>query len=540
MRNKHLTLYLAVGILTLLLSPVMLGQGDLPSEEIEVVKAFNARIIEARKVAFQPEAVPMDTTGRSYVYNVSAEVPPIEYVEPSIKPLALQTVRIPDNYDGFARVGYGMPNAWLGDLQYEFIRNEDMHIGVDLSHTSANNKDIANQRFMDNDADLWGTWYASELIAVKGNVGYSFDDYYYYAEDPNEPNPDFNKRRYKTFRASTGAFNSEIINERFSYSGDLSFINHQDDQGVGENDIRIDLDGSMRVGTSHELSVELVADFTSLSDVEKQTLNNYGVKPVFTFRHEKFKVKGGVLVANGASDWYFFPEFEASMQLFGETLTAFVGANGGLYKNNFYNLSTYNPYITDKLDDIRNTRNTSFYGGASGKYQFIEYEARYSYTISKDLALFLPDNDRDARTFLPIYDDVNISTISATVRAEPIAKLETGLIVSKNFYSTTNEEEAWHLPGFEGRVFASYRMLDDRLRLRADFFTLSGLHYIRDDKSVDNLKGIYDLSFGADWFFTDQIGVFANVNNVFSNKAERWQRYPSFGFNALGGLIVRF
>jgi len=170
MRNKHLTLYLAVGILTLLLSPVMSGQGDLPSEEIEVVKAFNARIIEARKVAFQPEAVPMDTTGRSYVYNVSAEVPPIEYVEPSIKPLALQTVRIPDNYDGFARVGYGMPNAWLGDLQYEFIRNEDMHIGVDLSHTSANNKDIANQRFMDNDADLWGTWYASELIAVKGNV----------------------------------------------------------------------------------------------------------------------------------------------------------------------------------------------------------------------------------------------------------------------------------------------------------------------------------------------------------------------------------
>jgi len=153
--------------------------------------------------------------------------------------------------------------------------------------------------------------------------------------------------------------------------------------------------------------------------------------------------------------------------------------------------------------------------------------------------LFLPERS-DQRTFQPIYDDVNISTIEGQVRVKPFDNLEAGLSIAKMIYSTTNEAEAWMLPGLEGRLFASYLMLRDRLRVRGDFFVLNGVNYIRDDKSTDVLNGIYDISFSADWFFSEKIGVFIKANNVLANNGERWQRYPTFGFNGVGGILVRF
>ena len=324
-----------------------------------------------------------------------------------------------------------------------------------------------------------------------------------------------------------------ITRRRFQY------INHQDDQGVAENDIIIDLEGHKLISGIHSIDLEIQADITTLNDVEKHKLNNYSAVPTFTFRADNFKIKGGVNVVYTADGFYFYPRFDASVRVLQDKLTAFLTSEGGVYKNNFYNLSQYNPYLTVRLDEIRNTRSTSFAGGARGKTGIFEYEAKVSYAIVKDQALFLSDRD-DARTFQPLYDDVNLWTVQLSASASPLPKLETGLTVSKMFYSTSVEAEAWHLPGLEGKVFVKYKALDDRLRVRVDFFTQSGIKYIKDDKSTGTLKGIYDVNLGADWFFSEKFGLFVNLNNIASVKGLRWHRYPTFGFNAVGGVMVRF
>ena len=538
MKTTKIIFILSLSVLCISINTVS-AQGDLPSEQIEVVKDFDARLIDANKVSIHPGVIAVDTTERHYEYNVSSEVPPMEYLEPSLKPLALRSVKKPQVYRGFAKAGYGTPNFILGDAFYQLAQSDALQLGVGVNHSSANNKSIANQRYMDNDGRIVGTWYATPSLSVNGNMNYSLDDYYYYAEDPNEPNPDFNKRRYKTFNGQIGVSNFIPLSSGFDYDASVQFINHQDDQGVAENDIIANFSGHKLISGRHSIDVDLIADFTSLNDIEKRTLNNYSALPSFTFRADKFKIKGGVNVVYANSDFYFYPEFNASVEILEKKLSAFLNSTGGIYKNNFYQLSQYNPYLTTRLDQIQNTRSTVFSGGAKGDLSFLEYEAQVSYAIVRDQTLFLSDED-DARTFQPLYDDVNIWTAQATVSASPLPELETGLSISKMFYNTSTEEEAWHLPGFEGTLFAKYKMLDDRLRLRLDFITLSGIKYIRDDKSTDTLKAIYDVSVGADWFFTEKFGVFANVNNIAANKGQRWNRYPTFGFNAVGGLMVRF
>ena len=152
---------------------------NLPSEQIEVVKDFEARLERAEKFNVNPKLPEIDTAGRNYTYNMSVDVPPIEYVEPSLRPLALTPAPPSRVYRGFAKAGYGTPNAILGNLQYQLVQGEQFNMGVDLSHRSAKDFDNPLQRFMDNDAALGAQLIVSDGLSVDGKVSYSFDDYYY-------------------------------------------------------------------------------------------------------------------------------------------------------------------------------------------------------------------------------------------------------------------------------------------------------------------------------------------------------------------------
>ncbi|MDZ4681527.1 MAG: hypothetical protein SGI94_13890 [Saprospiraceae bacterium] len=64
--------------------------------------------------------------------------------------------------------------------------------------------------------------------------------------------------------------------------------------------------------------------------------------------------------------------------------------------------------------------------------------------------------------------------------------------------------------------------------------------YLNSNNEADNLNALFDVSVGADYFFTKNIGAFVNIYNLANNRRQRWQRYPTFGLNALFGITARF
>jgi hypothetical protein len=56
---------------------------------------------------------------------------------------------------------------------------------------------------------------------------------------------------------------------------------------------------------------------------------------------------------------------------------------------------------------------------------------------------------------------------------------------------------------------------------------------------VEKLTGLLDLSLGADYFFSEHLGAFVRINNIFGNKHERWLRYPTYGVNGVAGVLIR-
>jgi outer membrane receptor protein involved in Fe transport len=51
---------------------------------------------------------------------------------------------------------------------------------------------------------------------------------------------------------------------------------------------------------------------------------------------------------------------------------------------------------------------------------------------------------------------------------------------------------------------------------------------------------LFDLGIGGSYWFTNNIGVFLDINNILNNKRARWANYPTIGTNFLGGVTVKF
>ena len=85
-----------------------------------------------------------------------------------------------------------------------------------------------------------------------------------------------------------------------------------------------------------------------------------------------------------------------------------------------------------------------------------------------------------------------------------------------------------------------YTTLEDQLQVKAELFFENGVPFINSAGEADRLNSLFDISLGAEYFFTDNIGGFLQINNLANNRRERWQGYPTFGLNVLAGVSARF
>ena len=105
-----------------------------------------------------------------------------------------------------------------------------------------------------------------------------------------------------------------------------------------------------------------------------------------------------------------------------------------------------------------------------------------------------------------------------------------------------NELEAWHKPDYRLSFLTSY-MLGDKIK--ADLL----LYLIGDQKAqlwtsagqeVENLDGTVDINLNLEYRYTKKIAIFLDLNNLAGINYQRYQDYPTMGFNLLGGFKFSF
>lgn len=525
---------------------------DLPGGEVDVIKSFDARLLETDKISIRPELPPLDTITRLQTYSAVNKTLEVEYTPPKIRPLAMSRDGLPEAYNGFLRAGVGLPNAFYGEGSYYITSVKNLDFGINARHFSANNnKKVENQRFSETFAGVDGTYYFDQGFAVNGKLKYNRDAVYFYGYNDLNESLDSNqlpavfeaeeiKQRFNILDASASIFNGERTEADFNYFAGIETYLMRDNYASRENGMKLTLNATKWFNNSDPLELKLITDFTSFKNSEKQTLNNFYLQPTYTYHADRFKVKVGVNVASHEDEFFFFPNIEGSVNIIEGLIGAYIGAGGDLQKNTFRSLSDYNPYIESKVE-LENTQYYHFYGGIKGNFQGVDYNAQLGYKTTENMALFLVSDRMDSIIrFNPVYDSVDVFLFKASLSAPIFKGFELMGSVSQSIFSPKREEKAWHLPTLSVNATARYTTEDQTMRFTGEFFLENGVPYKAMDGTADNLNALFDISVGMEYFFTKNIGGFVQVNNLANNRRQRWQHYPTFGLNALVGVSARF
>ncbi|MDX1939178.1 MAG: hypothetical protein SFU99_01420, partial [Saprospiraceae bacterium] len=287
-------------IVILLSAPAFLGAQDskLPTGEVEIIRNFDARLLDSEPFKIRPELPALDTITRRQAYNIQSKNFEVEYLPPKIRPLAFDGEAVQKAYNGYARVGGGFPSAFYAELAYDLFAEEKYKFGIDLLHRSANNtKKIENQRFGLTGIGAHGTYYLDQGFAVDANLGYSIDNVFFYGynefNEDNNTSLSFDKadvqQRFSIFDVGAKIYNGKRTQADFNYSAGFDIYLMQDDYAARESGFDLKLGANKWFNELHELKIQLRTDFTSYRDTANQSLNNFYLQPSFTFHGDIFR-----------------------------------------------------------------------------------------------------------------------------------------------------------------------------------------------------------------------------------------------------------
>ena len=283
-----------------LISAFSLRAQDLPSENITVIKNFEAQLAEATRVDLTPSTPSPDTFRQTQTYILPMRSLSVNYPPPKIKPIAMKGDKLAEAFKGYARLGGGWPNSIIGDASYNVFVQDKYDIGFELFHHSANNnKRLSNQKFSNSGLGLDGTYYFPQGFAVNGNFGYTHDVVHFYAYnfDPDlagRPIVDEDVRqRFNVFDVSASIFNGERTVGDFNYSAGFDFYWLLDNYASSERGFDLTLSGTKWFAEKHSLDIVLITDFTNFEDTTTQNLHNFFLQPAFTYHSDVMSVKLG-------------------------------------------------------------------------------------------------------------------------------------------------------------------------------------------------------------------------------------------------------
>lgn len=523
------------------------AQKELEGDRVDVVKDFDVRLLESNKINVTPSLPALDTSTKKQTYVVPPRPLNVTYAAPVLRPIGMRAGPKEKQYNGFAKLGGGVPASLWGEAGYGFSAGEKFDGKVWFRHHSLNaSKNIDNQRFTNNDFLANGNLYLKNNVAVEGKVGYSADRVHFYGYNHDSLTLDAERVRqdYNLLDVGARVYNSDRTALDLNYSVAPKFYVLWDYYSNKETGFDLNMQATKWFAEKHPLRIGIRTDLTSFEDTATQKLNNIYLQPSFTFHSDFVKLKVGGNFASNRDVFSIFPDAELTLRVWGDGVQIFAGANGDLRKNNFRSISEYNPFINMRdpvTRKLRNTRYDNYFGGIKGNLGFLEYSFQGGYSKASDLALYQPQFTSDGITrFALVYDTVKIVNIQGSGKLNIIKNLSISGTLSSSVFTPNRERIAWGIPQLEGNFNAIYSMLEGKAQVRSGLYIADRIPFTDEKFNDDSSATLIDLNVGGSYYFSKNIGAFLDINNLLNNKRERWHNYPQVGLNFMAGLTARF
>lgn len=521
-----------------------LAQVQLPAEEVQVVRDFDARLASAERLLMNPQLPPFDTTQVSYDFRIRDRQLDYDYQPPEIRALGMGRAELEESYSSYLRAGYGTPKSPLADAFTSF-RGNNYQLYAEGNHYSVDNRNtLENQIIGRTHLGVGGEYVFSPAFFIDGHLNYDhlINDLYGYDHEVDSFSREDAARRFNQFQADFSLGSKESNSWGLKYKLKTAYQNTSDNLLASENQFRLLGDLSWEITDNQSFELEAQAQFINFTDSISDDaigLNIYSLKPTYSYLADKFSARVGLFFGSANEATLIFPEIHAQYSVLEDQVIAYMGSTASLQAQGFSQLTRRNPYFTNTMDSLYATRQWEIYAGAKGRYNQLKYNLQAAYQNFSNLAFFTP-NFADTRFFDAFYESGSAIDISLNLKYPVTENLTTTLTLNQKIFSLDSLESPIHTPTFTADFRTEYATLSDKLDLWFEIRFQNGVDYFDSENEIDQLDGLFDLSLGADYFFAEHWGVFVHGYNLTNNTRQRWNQYPIIGRNILGGIIMRF
>ncbi|TCZ65672.1 hypothetical protein [Flaviaesturariibacter aridisoli] len=517
-------------------------QDTTRKREVNVTASFQPVLREAGKINFGATPPVADTTRPKLVYTIPNQNLVFGYQPGSLKPLALNVDSIV-RWDGwnYVKLGYGTQKTPYVETGLSAGDPSKAAVNLYGNFYSSQGK-LPNQEVRHGRVDLMGYTKAGPNHEVNGRIGYSDDQFYRYGYPDSLSFPkDSLSAHYSNSRARIGLRSLGSNAYGISYSPEASFNTFTDHRDNSEMTTYLSL--PLRKSLEGRFAVDLGLDgqLTSFKGATKNNSNSkwFQVSPSLQVKTAAIYLQAGLRPSWDNGAFKLMPNVLAEVGTADKTLAVIAGWTGHLRTNSFQYMSGYNPFIDAPLS-VNNSRLEEIYGGIKGTVaDHFSYLLRGGVNKYTNLPLYV-NSGKGGKSFTVLYEpQMSALNIHGELGYSVGERFSLRSVVEANHFTGMDiYEEAYGLPTFEWTTALRLQVLRD-LYVKGDIYAFDGVSY-REGTENKKQNGGLDASAGLEFTVYKNLKLWAQFNNIFNKNYQRWNQYPTYGFQFLGGIVFSF
>jgi hypothetical protein len=297
------------------------------------------------------------------------------------------------------------------------------------------------------------------------------------------------------------------------------------------------------VGEKFEADVAIEASMSRYKPDDKDNVKNsyLTLSPSLLFKTPNLNVHAGLKPSWDNKEFKLFPNVIVEAGTMDKRFAIQVGWTGRLRNSGYQYSAGYNPWIWAP-ETVKNTRIEERFAGVKGAVgDHFSFGAKMMYNRLNNQPLFLNNLVNGGKAFEVIYepqmDQFQLGGEMGLTFGERFSFIS-NLAINK-YRKLEENKKPWGLLPLEFTTKVRIQVLKD-LFITSDLYAFGGPWYQNGSGDAKQLKGALDLASGAEFRILKNVKLWAQFNNILGNEYQRWNQYPVYGFNFMGGVVFSF
>jgi hypothetical protein len=256
------------------------------------------------------------------------------------------------------------------------------------------------------------------------------------------------------------------------------------------------------------------------------------------FKKPSALIQAGIRPSWKNGDFKLLPNITAEFNVPEQRIGFQLGVVGSMRNSGFQFAASYNPWIWAPAT-VYSSRITERYAGIKGSAgDHFTYSARIAYNTIEDQPLFVNDTS-SGKSFQVINEPrMHVTSLGGEIGYTVGEQFSVISRFTYNGYKLDVNDKPWGLLPLEWKT-------DVRLLVSKDLYVNGSLYafdgpWSQSKSGRNNLGSVMELNAGLEYKVLSNLKVWGQFNNIFNKEYQRWNQYPVYGFNFLGGVVFSF